>query len=485
MQSVEIFPWNKNFETGISVIDEQHKRLVQLINLLAGHISNHADQTVLNDVFDELADYAAYHFDTEEKIWHQFLSEDTLEHEHKEIHGSFIAEIQQMKISDKDRSTSKAVEDILRFLIQWLVFHILESDMHMAKVIHAIQSGMTAKSAKEKADQEMRQHIGVLVETILDMYEQLSTLTLRLSQEIDIRKKAEVKLRLASNVVENTLDAICITDSDKKIIEANPAFYQTTKFSPEEVMGRNIGEMKSGLYEESLATQIEAALLTDQQWSGVVSSRNKEGEVMVEWLSLSSVENEEDEGSHYVAVFSEITHLADRLSDMEHLAYHDALTELPNRILLADRLELAVANADRKKELLAVCYLDLDGFKPVNDQFGHEAGDEVLKVIAQRLLTVLRTNDTVSRVGGDEFVLLLGELKKPDDYQELLDRVLAEVANPILFDGNIFTVTASIGVTIYPIDRSLVDDLIRHADRAMYQAKQAGKSSYILYPLEF
>lgn len=222
-------------------------------------------------------------------------------------------------------------------------------------------------------------------------------------------------------------------------------------------------------------------MLTDGQWSGIVSSRNKEGEVMMEWLSLSCVQNEHDDGSHYVAVFSEITHLADRLSDMEHLAYHDALTELPNRILLADRLELALANADRKKEFLAVCYLDLDGFKPINDQFGHEAGDEVLKVIAQRLLTVLRTNDTVSRVGGDEFVLLLGDLKKTDDYKELLTRVLFEVEQAIQLEKEIVKVTASIGVTIYPLDNSMVDDLVQHADRAMYKAKQAGTSSYELY----
>jgi len=316
------------------------------------------------------------------------------------------------------------------------------------------------------------------------MYEKLTTMTLHLTREIDSRKKAEIKLRLASNVVENTLDAICITNSDKKIIEANPAFYQTTQFEPEEVIGRNIGELKHGLYEEPLTSQIEKSLLTDEHWSGIVSSRKKDGEVMVEWLSLSAVKNDDDNHHHYVAVFSEITHLADRLSDMEHLAYHDALTGLPNRILLADRIEIAIANADRKKEFLAVCYVDLDGFKPVNDQLGHEAGDEVLKTIAQRLLKVLRSNDTVARVGGDEFVLLLGDLKKMDDYQELLDRVLIEVAKPMQLNNNAVTVTASIGVTIYPQDKSLVDDLIQHADRAMYQAKQAGKSLYVLYHLD-
>jgi diguanylate cyclase (GGDEF)-like protein/hemerythrin-like metal-binding protein/PAS domain S-box-containing protein len=481
MQSVDIFPWNKNFETGVPIIDEQHQKLVQLINILAGHLSSHSEESTLKSVFDELADYALHHFETEENVWHQFLPDDPLEAEHKKTHGDFIVQLKQLKQANKNQSTKQEIEEVLRFLIQWLVFHILESDMHLAKVVEAVQSGMSLQTAKEKADQEMRQHIGVLVETILSMYEKLTGMALHLRSEIDSRKKAETKLRLASNVVENTLDAICITNSDKKIIDANPAFFQTTQFTADEVLGRNIEDLKTGLREEPLVSQLEKALLTDGQWSGIVSNRNKEGEVMMEWLSFSSINNEHDDGAYYVAVFSEITHLADRLSDMEHMAYHDALTELPNRILLVDRLELALANADRNKEFLAVCYLDLDGFKPVNDQFGHEAGDEVLKVIAQRLLSVLRTNDTISRVGGDEFVLVLGDLKTSDDYKELLARVLQEIDKEIQLEKQKVRVTASIGVTIYPLDNSMVDDLVQHADRAMYQAKQSGTSSYVLY----
>jgi diguanylate cyclase (GGDEF)-like protein/hemerythrin-like metal-binding protein/PAS domain S-box-containing protein len=480
MQSIDIFPWNKNFKTGVPIIDEQHQKLVKLINILASHLSNHSEESILLGVFDELEEYALYHFETEETLWHQFFPDDPLEGGHKKIHDDFIAKIQQLK-QVKNKSKTQGVEDVLRFLINWLVFHILESDMHLAKVILAIQSGMSLQSAKEKADKQMRQHVGVLIKTILTMHEKLTSMTLDLSSEVDSRKKAEIKLRLAANVVENTLDAICITDSDKNIIDANPAFYKTTKFTSDEVLGRHIEDLKTGLIEEPLTSQLEKAILTDGQWSGIVSSLNKEGEMMMEWLSLSSVKNEHDDDSYYVAVFSEITHLADRLSDIEHLAYHDALTELPNRKLLEERLEFALANADRNKECLVVCYLDLDGFKLVNDQFGHEAGDEVLKTTAQRLRHVLRTNDTVSRVGGDEFILLLGDLKKPEDYKELLARILLEIEQPIQLEKEKVKVTASIGVTIYPLDNSRVDDLIQHADRAMSQAKQAGASSYVLY----
>lgn len=478
MRPVEIFPWNKNLETGMHIIDEQHKKLVKLVNSLAEHLFVHSSKLTINIILDELADYAFFHFKTEEEVWHKFLPNDPLEEEHKDTHLGFVSDIQMLKKKEPSR---QSMEEILRFLIQWLVFHILENDMYMAKVVQAIQSGLSAQGAKEKADSEMRHHISILIETILSTYEQLSSISLSLNHERIVRKETETKLRLASNVVEHTLDAICVTDGNKIIIDANPAFYDTTRYSHDDVIGRKIGEIKSGLYEEPVLSKVNKSLLVDGYWNGMISSHNKEGEAMVEWLSLSSVKGENGD-DHFVAVFSEITHLADRLSDIEHLAYHDALTELPNRILLGDRLELALANANRKNEYLAVCYLDLDGFKPVNDEFGHDAGDEVLKITAQRLLSVLRTNDTVSRVGGDEFVLLLGDFKQPDDYQDLLERVLSKINQPIQLDNhNEVSVTASIGVTIYPVDNSKVDDLIQHADRAMYQAKQSGTSLYKLY----
>mgnify|MGYP000095722041 CR=1 FL=1 len=481
MQPIEILPWNDNFDTGLPIIDQQHQQLVLLINSLAEHLSSHAEQAILTKVFDQLADYVAYHFETEEKVWHQFLSADDLEVEHKRNHEQFITQVQQLKHSEIDLSSNEAIERILRFLIQWLVFHILENDMYMAKVVQAIQSGLSTTDAKDKADKEMRQHINVLVETILNMYEKLSILTLELGREVDTRKQIEAKLRLAANVVENTLDAICITDDNHRIIDANPAFYQTTQFQPDEVLGKKLSEIKSGLNKQPLATNVSEIVLKQGHWSGVVSSLTKTGEGMVEWLSLSLVKSADDASYEHVAIFSEITHLAERLSSMEHLAYHDVLTGLPNRILLTDHLDLSRASSKRNDSYVAVCFLDLDSFKPVNDQYGHDAGDEVLKVISKRLQSVIRINDTVSRVGGDEFVLLLVDLAHADSYKELLDRVLQQVAQPIDIGGEKVKVTASIGVTIYPIDDNTTELLIQHADKAMYMAKQQGHSRYHLF----
>jgi diguanylate cyclase (GGDEF)-like protein len=193
------------------------------------------------------------------------------------------------------------------------------------------------------------------------------------------------------------------------------------------------------------------------------------------------VHNEQGELVNYVAVFSNVGQLLEREQAMKHMANHDILTGLPNRVLLGDRLELALANAERLGESLAVCFLDLDGFKPVNDFFGHAAGDEVLKILSQRLKGLLRSNDTVARFGGDEFVILVGALHHPEDYRTFLDRVLATINQPIEVAGGVVQVSASIGVSLFPDNGTHAAELLQHADEAMYQAKRAGKSRYQLY----
>jgi diguanylate cyclase (GGDEF)-like protein len=201
-----------------------------------------------------------------------------------------------------------------------------------------------------------------------------------------------------------------------------------------------------------------------------------------EWLTLSSVKNEQGDVTNYVGVFSNISYFIQQQHNLEHIAHHDALTDLPNRLLLYDRLELAIAHANRTNQFLAICYLDLDGFKPINDKFGHAAGDLVLRKIAQRLLNIVRNDDTVARLGGDEFVILFGDLKKVEYSTLFLDRVLQQIARPIkLENGNHAYVTASIGVTLFPQDDCETEQLLHHADQAMYQAKRRGKSGYYFY----
>ena len=219
-------------------------------------------------------------------------------------------------------------------------------------------------------------------------------------------------------------------------------------------------------------------------WRGEVWNRKKTGEMFVEQLTISAVRDEVGSVSHYVGIFTDITLIKEHQQRLEHLAHFDPLTQLPNRMLLADRMQLAMAQAERSGKTLAVCYLDLDGFKPVNDLYGHATGDQLLIEIAQRLKACIRAGDTVSRLGGDEFVLLLSNIENEHECDQAMARVIAFLNRPVIIDQHEITVSGSIGITLYPQDKSDADALLRHADQAMYAAKQAGRNCYHLFDPE-
>ncbi|CAG1022472.1 partial putative signaling protein, partial [Patescibacteria group bacterium] len=379
----------------------------------------------------------------------------------------------------------EVVEDALSFLTHWLAFHILDSDKRMSKTVLAmIQSNCSIEEAKQQADLQMGGATKLLIETILHMYDSLSMRTLELMREVTERQRIEAKLQLAANVFDNTLDAICITDENFMIIDSNPSFQKIIGLSGVEVFNKDLCLLKTGLLTQKQVDSFWDALKENGHWSGLVHSRHKDGEIEAEWLTLSVVKNEEDLICHYVAIFSNVSHLIRQQQSLEKMAHHDVLTGLPNRLLLKDRLKLAIAHAERTHSLLAVCYIDLDGFKPVNDNLGHIAGDYLLQEIAIRFLKTIRASDTVARLGGDEFVILLGDLKEQQDCLGLLDRVLKEVSQLVHIQNDDIKVSASIGVTVFPIDNSEPDILIHHADKAMYEAKRLGKSRYCLYQPE-
>ncbi|MDP2901886.1 MAG: GGDEF domain-containing protein, partial [Methylovulum sp.] len=238
---------------------------------------------------------------------------------------------------------------------------------------------------------------------------------------------------------------------------------------------------KPSLLDEKQSSIIWAALKEKGHWDGEIWERNQQGELEPEWLTFSAIKNEQGKTTNYVAIFSSISELIKRQQLLEGIANHDALTGLPNRRLLADRLSQATIHANRNQKSLAVCYLDLDGFKQVNDVFGHAAGDTLLQEIAQRFKSILRGNDTVARLGGDEFVLLFNDLNKSEDVFALLDRLLAVAKEPVVFENVQARVSASIGVSFFPVDSNDADMLMKFADEAMYHAKHKGKSQYYIH----
>lgn len=474
----DIFPWNNNFNTGIKLIDEQHRKLVDLINMLASHLANQSDIPTLDNIFTELSEYAGYHFRTEEDIWAQCFLGDQMETEHKQVHRKFNDALVELKDDQNTSSLNKIVADILMFLTHWLAYHILDNDMHMAKIVFGMKSGLSLEEAKLKAQGEMSGAMRVLIETILSMYDSLTSRTLQLMTEIIERQRAEAKLQLAANVFENTLDTICITDAKANIVDINPMFSQGCALTRDELLGKNLKAIKSGFDDQEFSLDLWEAVNVKGHWCGEIRNRNRNGELETEWLTLSSIKDEHGAITNYVGVFSNVSQLFQRQRNLEVLANHDVLTGLPNRFLLADRLGLAIAHAERTNEIFAVCYLDLDGFKPVNDRLGHAAGDQLLSEIAKRFKSVVRSNDTVARVGGDEFVIVLRDIISPADCRMVLDRLLANVSEPVHIGNETACVTTSIGVAIYPQDGSNSESLLNLADQAMYLAKGSGKSRY-------
>jgi diguanylate cyclase (GGDEF)-like protein/PAS domain S-box-containing protein len=306
-----------------------------------------------------------------------------------------------------------------------------------------------------------------------------------LSRDITVRKQAEETQRLAASVFACSQEGIVITDGNRLIVDVNPAFSRITGYSREEVLGQTPKMLGSGLHTPEFFEQLRKSLDEEGGWHGELWNKRKSGEIYPERIAIDALRDEEGVIRHYVAVFSDISHLKAHEAELDRIAHYDALTGLPNRRLLADRLALAIARSRRSGRLLAVCYLDLDGFKPVNDNHGHAAGDQLLLQVTRQLLGALRGDDTVARLGGDEFVLLLNDLTDLHECQTVLDRVLALVAEPLPVGDDRVSVSASIGVALYNRDDdSDADALLRHADQAMYRAKESGKNRFHVFDSE-
>ncbi len=299
--------------------------------------------------------------------------------------------------------------------------------------------------------------------------------------DVTDRRLAEDALRITASVFDNSQEAIVITDANNTIINVNPAFSLITGYRRDEVLGRNPSFLSSGRHDKAFYAEMWKTLLEKKVWRGEVWNRRKNGEVYAELLSISAICDETEKIQRYVGVFSDITYFKNHEAELSMVANYDALTGVPNRRLLADRLKQAVALAQRGGRMLAVCYLDLDGFKEVNDLHGHEAGDRLLVDVAHRLQEVLRAGDTLARLGGDEFVVLFSDLAEEAECFQVLDRIMQAIAAPMQLAGQRVNVSASIGVTFYPSDNEDGDTLLRHADQAMYIAKQTGKNRYHIY----
>ena len=295
------------------------------------------------------------------------------------------------------------------------------------------------------------------------------------------RKRAEDKLQLAARVFSDAHEGITITDASGSIIDANPTFCAITGYNREEIIGQNHRILQSGKHDAEFYQQLWQALQTESCWQGEIWNRKKNGELYVELLTISALRDSRGTIVNYVGLFSDITDSKQHQQELEQMAHHDPLTQLPNRILFHDRFQQALARCKRDNSMLGLAYMDLDGFKEVNDNLGHEAGDCLLVEVSNRIKSTLRGEDTVARLGGDEFALLMGDIESRAQCEQALQRIHQAIAQPYFIAGQTINIGVSSGITLYPDDPSDADFLLRHADQAMYRAKQNGGNRFEFY----
>lgn len=302
--------------------------------------------------------------------------------------------------------------------------------------------------------------------------------------DISERKHLELSQREANTVFQNSYEGIVVVGPDKRITKVNPAFTRITGYTQEEAAGQTPKLLASGLHGAAFYREMWDSVSRQDFWRGEIWNRRKNGEVYAELLSISVVRDTQGVIQHYIGAFSDISQIKAHEAELDRIAHYDPLTGSPNRRLLADRLAQAIIRAARNDKSLAVCFLDLDGFKAINDRHGHAAGDQLLLGVTANLKQVLRGEDTLARLGGDEFVVLLSDISSPEECSLILDRVLKAVSNPVQLEHALVSVSASIGVSLYPEDNADADTLLRHADQAMYLAKESGKNRFHLFDPE-
>lgn len=595
----EIFPWNENFDTGIELIDEQHKQLVLILNRLAANLANLSTPVILNEIFDELAAYADYHFKTEERIWFDNFKNDEWFTKHEQTHGSFINKVIEIKNNQGNKPLDDVIYDIVAFLSKWLAYHILDTDKRMALAVISLKSGSTLEEAKALSNNGMRGSMETVITTVLTMYSAISTRTLDLMREKNLRRQAEKALQiseerwkfildgdkeniwdfnledgskyvlkdeisiidiiqdnikdkdsttrihpediesvkndfldhlqgntkfytnkhrvikdngscfwvlsrgkvvsrnengkplrivgthsditereLASIIYRNSSQGMMITDISNNIISINNAFTEITGYNETDVLGKNPSILSSGKHGKQFYNDMWKSINTSGEWSSEIYNKHKDGHIYCELLSINLVKNKLGATDYYVSLFNDITEHKKAQETIHKQANFDSLTHLQNRAMFQIKLEKQRLRSNRNKLPFALLFIDLDHFKNVNDSLGHEIGDSLLVEASTRIMHSVRETDVVARFGGDEFTIILPDIKDTDCIDRVAQDIILELSKPFDLGLNKVYVSASIGIALYPDDADTLSGLLRNADQAMYKAKQTGRSRF-------
>jgi len=298
------------------------------------------------------------------------------------------------------------------------------------------------------------------------------------------RQADRERLRQAAAVFDCTLEGVLVTDSNGLIVHVNRAFMAITGYQPEEVLGQQPSLFKSGHHPPAFYQSMFATLNSTGEWSGEIWNRRKSGEIYPQWQTIRIIHDDQGRRSHYVAVFSDISAIKNSEHELKHLAHHDPLTDLPNRLLFTDRVEQALASAQIHKRGCALLMIDLDHFKMINDSLGHTVGDQLLKAVAEHLNAMFGPGMTLARLGGDEFAVLAESCPQVAQAAALAQRIIDGLREPFHIDGHRLFINASVGISQFPSDALSAEQMLRNADSALFKAKSAGRDGYALYTEE-
>ncbi len=300
-------------------------------------------------------------------------------------------------------------------------------------------------------------------------------------QDITERMLVEDKLRLLAAVVENTAEGVLITDVDNNIVAMNHAFTEITGYTEDEALGKNPRILKSEQHDRDFYRALWVSIESEGVWQGEIWDRRKNGEIFATWQTISIVRDNDDNIVNYVSVFSDISAIKHSQAQLNYMAHHDPLTDLPNRLLFNDRLGHAIQRAQRDAQQMAILFLDLDHFKNINDSLGHPVGDDLLQQVAARITHLLREEDTIARLGGDEFIILVEKVYEAQDMAQLATKIVERFNKPFVVTGHELHLTVSIGISLFPQDGNDGAVLVKNADAAMYRAKREGRNNYQFY----
>ena len=331
-------------------------------------------------------------------------------------------------------------------------------------------------------DPKTVQHLGSHLELrTTQLYDKQRIHTVCVFRDLSKRESMMKIMRMASTVLHHQEEGFFLTDHQGIIQYVNPAFTSITGYQPEEVIGRNPNLLQSGWHCGDFYKNMWHSIITEGRWEGEVWNKRKDGEIFPQHLRIRTIRNEAGEVDHYCALFNDITKHKQNQEQLHHQTYHDALTGLPNRLLFMDRLGLSIQTAQRLDMRIAVMFIDLDRFKLINDTLGHQQGDQLLKEVAKRLYEIVGEQDIVSRMGGDEFTVILQDVEQIEDAAKVAEQILQSFADaPFQLVGQEYFLSPSIGIAIYPEDGTEIEELIRNADTAMYRAKEHS-NNYQLY----